>query len=45
MDTDNLENSDSSSYANILMGIRDQKRKLSENSIDDDYAYDCGNRN
>lgn len=34
------------SYADILLGRRDQKRKLSENStIDDDYEFDCKNRN
>ena len=45
VDNHNLLNSNSSSYANILLGIRDQKRKLSENSIDEDYVYDCGDRN
>jgi len=34
------------SYADIVHGYRDNKRKLSENSMtDEDYEFDCENRN
>lgn len=32
-------------YAHIVTNFRDQKRKLSENSTDDEYEFDCENRN
>jgi len=35
----------SASYADIVLGFRDNKRKLSENSItDEDYEFDCENQ-
>lgn len=39
-----IELKHSTSYASIVLGLRDQKRKLSENSItDEDYEFDCEN--
>ncbi len=35
----------SASYADMVLGLRDNKRKLSENSItDEDYEFDCENQ-
>jgi hypothetical protein len=40
-----MAQSASASYADIVLGFRDNKRKLSENSMtDEDYEFDCENQ-